>query len=348
MNRFLNNMERKFGKWAIPNLTMVLIFCYVAGYALQMINPNAAQFMELEPGYILRGQIWRLITWIVIPPYTMSTRGFGIFFTIIMLFFYFSIGNTLERTWGTFRYNVYIFGGMMFTLIAAFICYFVFSAIAGGPVMVGQFFTTYYVVMSMFLGFAATFPDSRVYLYFIIPIKVKWLGVLYFALMVYECGQYFRLVLQGNIYYWVPIIAFIASMMNFFIFFFSTRDFKHYSPQNMKRRHDYNRQMEAGRRQFSENIHRMRNGEGSADQTNDGQPGGSGSESRFGFSGRGSALRPGTNVPRHRCEICGRTELDDPDLEFRFCTKCQGNHEYCMEHLFTHVHIINDHAGMNN
>lgn len=326
MNSLLNKMERKFGKYAIPNLTMILIGCYVLGYILQMINPNAAQYMQLEPGYILRGQLWRLITWIVIPPYSMSTGGFGIFFVLIMLFFYFSIGNTLERTWGTFRYNIYIFGGMLFTLIAAFVCYFIFSALAGAPIMLGNFFTTYYIVMSMFLGFAATFPDARVYLYFIIPIKVKWLGVLYFALMVYECGQYFRLVLHGNIYYWVPIIAFIASMMNFFIFFLSTRDFKNYSAQNMRRRREYNRQMEAGRRQFAENMERARSRE----------------------SGNGaSGSAPVRKAARHRCEICGRTELDDPDLEFRFCSKCQGNHEYCMEHLYTHVHIINDHAGMN-
>lgn len=341
-------MERKFGKYAIPNLTLVLIGCYIAGYALQMINPDAALYMELEPGYILRGQIWRLITWIVIPPYTMSTSGFGVFFTIIMLFFYFSIGNTLERAWGTFRYNVYIFGGMLFTLIAAFLCYFVFSGIAGGPVMVGSFFTTYYVVMSMFLGFAVTFPESKVYLYFIIPIKVKWLGVLYFALMVYECGQYFRLVLQGNVYYWVPIIAFIASMMNFFIFFFSTRDFKYYSPEYRKRRKEFNRQMNAGRRQFSDNVNRVRNGEGRTGNTNAGsQAGPSAGNGRAGFAG-GTYNNMSANGPRHRCEICGRTELDDPDLEFRFCTKCQGSHEYCMEHLFTHVHIINDHAGMNS
>ena len=91
MNGLLNKMERKLRKYAIPNLTMVLIGCYVIGYVLQMINPNAAEYMQLEPGYILRGQIWRLITWIVIPPYAMSTRGFGIFFTIIILFFYFVI-----------------------------------------------------------------------------------------------------------------------------------------------------------------------------------------------------------------------------------------------------------------
>ena len=92
----------------------------------------------------------------------------------------------------------------------------------------------------------------------------------------------------------------------------------------------------------------MRNGEGSGDQANERKPGGSGNDSRFGFPGRGNTSRPVANAPRHRCEICGKTELDDPDLEFRFCTKCQGNHEYCMEHLYTHVHVINDHAGMNN
>ena len=43
--------------------------------------------------------------------------------------------------------------------------------------------------------------------------------------------------------------------------------------------------------------------------------------------------------PRHRCAVCGRTEKDDPDLEFRFCSKCEGGLEYCKDHLYTHVHV---------
>ena len=322
MNKFLNNLERKTGKWAIPNLTMLMIGCYVIGYILQMISPQVFSYMTLEPAYIMRGQLWRIVTWILIPPYQMSGDFIGGIFTVIMLFFYMSIGTSLERTWGIFRYNVYIFGGMLLTFIACFLSYFIFSAIAGQPVLIGEFFSTYYLVMSMFLAFSATFPEARVYLYFIIPIKVKWLGILYFVMMLYDCGSYFRFVLQGNLYYLVPIIAFVASLLNFFIFFFSTRDFNHYSPKEIKRRRDFQKSMAENRARFAENVRNVR-----AQQSAD------------------SASRSSGKTARHRCVICGRTELTDPELEFRFCTKCEGNHEYCMEHLYTHKHIITDHAG---
>ncbi|MBR3231087.1 MAG: hypothetical protein IKF75_00250, partial [Lachnospiraceae bacterium] len=181
MNRLLRKLEQKYGKWAIPNLTTVMIVCYVIGYVLLTVNAGIISYMTLEPGLILRGQVWRLITWIVIPPSGGTFAGFGSLFIVIMLFFYYSIGRSLERAWGMFRYNVYILGGMLVTVIAAFICYFVFSAIYGGSVSVGMYFSTYYVTTSMFLAFAATFPDAVVLLMFIIPVKVKYLGILYFA-----------------------------------------------------------------------------------------------------------------------------------------------------------------------
>ena len=112
MNRFLNKLERRLGKYAVPNLSMVLIGCFIAGYIIQAINPSMLGFMYLDPMYILKGQIWRIFTWIVVPPSSLDI------FTLIMLLFYFSIGRTLERTWGTFRYNVYIFGGMLISVLA--------------------------------------------------------------------------------------------------------------------------------------------------------------------------------------------------------------------------------------
>ncbi len=147
---------------------------------------------------------------------------------------------------------------MLLTLIAAVISYFVFSAIIGQNVMVGNTFSTYYIVMSMFLAFAATFPEAQVYLYFIIPIKVKWLGILYFAMMVYEAGANVRYIMAGYIAHWIPIIAMVAALLNFFIFFFSTRDFRRYSPQERKRRRDFQKGIEEGRRRYENNVNRAR------------------------------------------------------------------------------------------
>ena len=107
----MSSFERKFGKYAVKNLSFVLILFYAVGYLLQMINPMMLVYLMLDPYEILHGQVWRLVTWIMIPP-----PSGNIFFTLIMLYFYCSIGTTLERTWGTYRYNVYLFQGMLFTI----------------------------------------------------------------------------------------------------------------------------------------------------------------------------------------------------------------------------------------
>ena len=103
----MSKFAKKFGKYAIHNLTMVLIMCYVAGYVIELMGSAAGNnllgFLTLDPYRILQGQIWRLVTWVIVPPYSLDI------FTISMLLVYYNLGTALERTWGTYRYNVYIF-----------------------------------------------------------------------------------------------------------------------------------------------------------------------------------------------------------------------------------------------
>lgn len=130
--KFKGSFERKFGKYAIRNLSLVLIVCYGCGYLLQMINPAFLQYLYLNPYHIIfHGQIWRLFTWLIVPPSSFD------FFTLLMLYFYYSLGTTLERTWGTYRYNVYIFSGVLFTVVGAFLL-FAYTALFQGEA--GLFF----------------------------------------------------------------------------------------------------------------------------------------------------------------------------------------------------------------
>ncbi len=114
---FLDKMERKYGRYALSHLTMYIIVTYIAGYIIALAAPIMRQYLTLEPYYILHGQIWRLVSWILIPPSSLDI------FTIIMLFFYYSIGTSLERAWGDFKYNVYIFSGILMTIIGSFLLY---------------------------------------------------------------------------------------------------------------------------------------------------------------------------------------------------------------------------------
>lgn len=274
---WLNKLERKFGRYAIHNLTLYLIGGYIIGFGVYMFVPNLLNLLTLEPAYILHGQIWRIISWVLIPP------SGNIFTTVIMMLFYYSLGTALERTWGAFRYNVYIFSGILFTVIGAFLLYLIVGVDAVGY---GVFFSTYYINMSIFLAFAVSYPDMEVLLYFILPIKMKWMALVYAALTIYD-------LVRGNLF---TRIAIIASLLNFIVFFLSSRNVKPYMPKEQMRKRKFKQEQERPHMIYA-----------------------------------GGA--------RHRCAVCGRTELDDPNLEFRFCSKCNGNYEYCQDHLFTHEHV---------
>lgn len=286
---FMSPFERKFGKYAIRNLSFVLVICYAVGYLIQLVAPGVLFYLTLNPYAILHGQIWRIVTWILIPPENQN-----IFFTLIMLYFYCSIGTSLERTWGTYKYNVYLIGGMLFTVLGSFLLmgyHYLFHADAIATVGAEYFFTissiyfsTYYINMSIFLGFAATFPNAQVLLMFIIPVKVKWLGVIYAVMIAFEflqCGA------DGR-------FAIAASLLNFLIFFLTSRNMMHLNPKQIHRRQEFKRE-----------------------------------------------VRRNTGITKHKCAICGRTEVDSPNMQFRFCSKCDGNYEYCEEHLYTHTHVRN-------
>ena len=283
--KFIDKLERKFGRFGIPNLTIYMIVCYVIGYALMIVNPGILNWLSLEPAYILRGQVWRLVTWVLYPP---STSGV-LWFAIAVLFFYYPIGTSLERTIGTFKYTLYILSGVIFTILGAFILYF----LLGGNVLVGNVFSTYYISLSTFLAYAMCYPDMQVLLMFIIPVKMKWMAIFYVVIVVYEMIQY---IMAGA---WYLVIPIVASLLNFIIFYFGTKDFSRYNPKEVHRRNEFRSAMEP--------QGRMKSGSGS--------------------------------VTKHKCAICGRTELDDPNLEFRFCSRCNGNYEYCQDHLFTHTHV---------
>ena len=148
---------------------------------------------------------------------------------IIMLFFYYSIGTSMERTWGTFRYNLYLFSGILFTVIGAFILYFIF----GGGYGYGWYFSSYYLCLSIFLAFAASYPDMEVLLYFVIPLKVKWLAWLDVAYLAYD-------MIRGG---FATRVVIIASLLNFVLFYFSTKNLKPYSPKERVRKAKYKQKM---------------------------------------------------------------------------------------------------------
>ena len=296
-----SRFEARFGKYAIKNLSLVMIICYAIGYMIQLLSPGLLEYMYLNPFEIIHHyQIWRLVSWILVPPDSFD------FFTLIILYFYYSIGTSLEIVWGTYRYNVYLLSGYFFTIIGAFIFYAItcingtdlfWDASAVGVAVFSLMFTTHYVNMSIFLAYAATFPDAQVLLLFLIPIRVKYLGIIYGAIIVYSFFTYAK---AGDAYLSM-CIAIAASLLNFVIFFFTSR------------KYIANRMVRTVRRKVTQSNQRPASS---------------------------PVMKPRSEtITRHKCAICGATEVSNPDYQFRFCSKYNGNYEYCENHIFTHKHI---------
>lgn len=282
---FYNKLERKFGRYSIKNLPFVMLVLCAASYAIkyisQIIGINLIDILVLDPIRIVtKGQIWRLVTWLLIPP-----EDTNIIFVIIMLLFYYSISKSLVMVWGSFKYNLYIICGFIFTILGAFILWGIGTFI---PVYFNpwQYFTTYYVNMSIFLAYAATFPENKIFLMMVLPIKVKWLGIVYGAILIINCIMY------ANIVTWPLIVVIVCSLLNFVLFYFVILG-----------------KVKTKVRQAKNNIRVEREQQMRA------------------------------RITKHKCAICGRSEETNPELTFRFCSKCNGNYEYCNEHLFTHTHV---------
>lgn len=281
---WMNKLERKWGRYAIPNMNRYLVLAIAIGYVIRLIVPSVLEYLDFSANAILHGQVWRLLTWI----FSMPPSG-NVFLVAIFLLCLIPMGQTLESFIGTFQMNVYIIGGILLSDIGGLLVY----AFTRMPV----YLSTYYILLSMFMALAICIPEAEVRIWFVLPIKMKWMLFIYIVDLAYEVYTYFR----AGFLIGIPAVGFVYStevvfaILNLVLFFVCSKP--HLSRRQRKRRKEFRSQI-----QFHE-------------------------------------PRPGSGIARHKCAICGRTELDDPNLNFRYCSKCAGNYEYCEDHIFTHQHI---------
>lgn len=280
---FLDKLQRKFGRYAIRGLMKYIVIINFVVFLLSYIIPNInIQYkLALIPGLVMKGEVWRLITFLFIPP------SQSIIWILFVLYFYYMIGNGLEQVWGSFKFNVYYFIGVIGAIAASFIT--------------GYTSTPEYLNLSLFLAFAYIYPDYEVLVFFVLPVKMRYLAILDAIFLAFT-------FITGDIM--VKLLV-IASVINFFLFF-GREMFSHLRMKRKlnKRRSSFKREMP--KRPMAKRTMAKKG-------------------SRF----NGEIPRIGT---RHRCCVCGITENDDPDMDFRYCTSCEGDYEYCMNHLNNHEH----------
>ncbi|HEG42745.1 MAG TPA: hypothetical protein ENH94_01720 [Phycisphaerales bacterium] len=186
----LDHLEKRYRRFAVPHMTRYIVLGQVAAYifiAMEQIDPAQMAFV---PKLVLEGQIWRLITFVLVPPFRTPI---SIFFG---LYLFYLVGSALENHWGAFRYNVYLLIAYVSTVIFAFFT----------P---GYAATNVFIGGSFFLAFAFLYPDFQLYLMFILPVRMKWLAMLAWII-------YFLVIVFGN---WSGRFMALASILNFLVFF---------------------------------------------------------------------------------------------------------------------------------
>jgi membrane associated rhomboid family serine protease len=270
VSRFLYN-HPNFG---IPRLMLYLIIGNALVYLFTMMDRTGmlAWYLCLAPDRLLKGEIWRLVTFVFVP-----NTG-RLIFLVIELYFYYLIGSTLERAWGVGKFTVYYLCGMAITVVYGILA----SLITGRSLAL----TGSYLSLSMFFVYATLWPDNQVLLFFFIPVKVKWLAW-------FEAAVFLLTMITGRTL--LPLVG----LANYFLFCGTSllASLKFFRMRNRGQA-----------RQFRRNVKRAEN-------------------------------RQGGRTYTRKCAVCGRTDTDYPELEFRYCSQCVGYHCFCADHIHSHVHF---------
>ena len=191
MNNWLNRLERKYGRFGIPNLTNILVAGQVLVFAVELfVNSAITLWLGLSRFLLLQGQVWRVLTFVFIP-----FSGGSILSVVLGIYFTWFIGTALEREWGDFRYTVYFLLGMAGTVLAC--------------LLTGVTASTYCLSLSLLLAFAMLYPEVQILLFFVIPIRVKYFGLLAAAMWVLSFAT---ASLPGK-------LSLLLSMLNVWVFF---------------------------------------------------------------------------------------------------------------------------------
>ncbi len=257
--------------FGIPNLMRYIVIANVVFWLLGAVNPVLMSYLLFNPALILRGQVWRLVSFVFFPPST------GIL-AFIAFYFYYWIGSTLENQWGTGQFTIYFFSGVILTILYGFVMYF----ITGRAVSL----SSTYIYLSMFFSFAALFPDMQVLFLFFIPVKMKYLALVNAAFFLISV---LTTAFPENL---LPVVA----VLNFLIF--CGGELRSLLPRKQSRRTiNFKRESARIRREQQDRLY------------------------------------------THKCAVCGRTDADYPNLEFRYCSRCAGYHCFCSEHINNHIHF---------
>lgn len=271
----MNKFERfcyKYNHLGVSNLMFIIAMCNIFVYGVEMFVPdvNLASWFAFSSAAVLKGQIWRLITFVFIPP------SYEVLWLLLACYFYYWVGRVLENEWGKLKFNIFYLVGMAATMIYCWLS--------------GAYGTAFYLNLSLFFAYATLFPEQRIMLFFVIPVKVKYIAIveaaLFFVLPMLQFSTF-----PNNL---IPLTA----ILNYLLFFYKD------IIKMFKRGTAYGK----NRTSFKNAVHQARK-------------------------------RPDFEGHVHKCTVCGVTDTQEPNMEFRYCSLCSHYECYCSQHIFTHEHI---------
>ncbi|BDF71542.1 hypothetical protein CE91St41_12310 [Oscillospiraceae bacterium] len=283
VDSWLDRFAYKHSRFAVPDLMRYIVFGTAIVYVLDMFSDNMlSAFLSFSFPAIMHGQIWRLVSFIIVPD------SMNILWTVVSLLFYYSIGTTMEREWGSAKFTLFYACGVLLTIL---------SGVISGLFGAGYVSMTA-VNQSLFLAFATLYPNAQIRLYFILPLKAKWLAIFYVVMMAWNVlSTFFKYPLALVPYVLLLILPpILASLVNYALFFWS----------------DLAGAIGLARHRASRQTVNFKQATRHAQQ-------------QKGYL--------------HKCAVCGKTDTEYPDMEFRYCSKCNGYYCYCMEHINNHVHV---------
>ncbi len=312
----MNNLRRGFERFCfrnrdkgIPNLMLYIALGNALVIIMSMINGGIAlyELLSFDKAKILEGQVWRLFTFV----FTQSGSGI---IDLLFLYFFYMIGRHVESSMGTFKFNLFYFSGVILMDIFAMIFCPVVPADGLVPTGEVEYFVNvlpvywqmaFYLHLSLILTFATLHPDSQFMIFFIIPIKGWVLALFYLIMQVIEIYN-----LSYPVMYFPHNLFPLVALANYLLFMGS--DIKNLLPLSWR--------VKAGR-SFKKNPAK-----------------------KTGVTPLPSSMNYKRPTPQpqdynHRCAVCGRTDTEFPDLEFRYCSRCTGYHCYCEDHINNHEHI---------
>ena len=275
----------------IPNLMLYVALTSGVIYFITLITQNDAPLyaLQFDRELILQGQVWRLFTGI----FTEAFSAGGPLLVILSLYITYILGRALEYAWGTLRFNLYYFSGILFMDI--------FAMLFGGiPVITGEYIIDMsplyatmanYLHLTLLIAYATAYPDNQFLVFFIFPVKAWILGLVYFGLTLLDVVQ-----LSYPVFYFPHNLFPLVAFANYFLFV--GRDIRNIIPGLRDRR------------SRPKPIYVKINTEKKA-----------------------------APAYTHKCVLCGRTDVSNPELEFRYCSRCNGYFCYCQDHINNHTHV---------